>query len=101
MRLLKVLSVCVISLVGTTVVLAQSGGQFDGRWSATVGPQGSCNFTSVLIFDMVGSSIVGNATNPLGVFPIAGYVGPDGRCLLKVGGFVGTVRFSRNYFQAN
>lgn len=39
-------------------------GPYDGRWSATVGPQGTCNFTSILILDVLGSSIVGNATNP-------------------------------------
>jgi hypothetical protein len=81
--------------------LEQRTGQFDGRWSATVGPQGYCKFTSVLVLDVVGSSIVGNATNPFGVFPLTGYVGPDGRGTFKIGKFVGTIRFSSNSFEAN
>ena len=76
-------------------------GPFDGRWSATVGPQGGCNFTSTLILDVVGSSIVGNATNPFGVFPLTGTVDPSGRGLFKIGRFTGTIRFSGTKFEAN
>ena len=83
-------------------LLAQStSGPFDGRWSATVPPQGTCNFTSILILDVVGSSIVGNATNPLGVFPLSGTVNPSGTGVFKIGAFVGTFRFSGTKFEAN
>jgi hypothetical protein len=78
-----------------------TNGSFDGRWSATVGPQGACRFTSTLILDVVGSSIVGNATNPSGVFPLSGTVNPSGTGVFKIGGFVGTVRFTGTTFQAN
>jgi hypothetical protein len=74
---------------------------FDGRWSATVGPQGACNFTSTLILDVVGSSIVGSATNPLGVFPLSGTVNASGTGVFKIGAFVGTVKFSGATFEAN
>ena len=82
-------------------LMAQSRGPFDGRWSATVGPQGACNFNSILVLDVVGSSIVGNATNPLGVFPLTGTVDHSGRGLFQIGRFVGTIRFSRTTFEAN
>jgi hypothetical protein len=79
---------------------ARESGPFDGRWPASVGPQGGCNFTSILILDVVGSSIVGNATNPLGVFPLA-TVDPSGRGIFKIGRFAGTIRFSGTKFEAN
>jgi len=102
MRRTKILLACAICCVGATDVMAQSrSGPFDGRWSATVGPQGACNFISILILDVVGSSIVGNATNPLGIFPLAGSVDPDGRGSFKIGRFVGTVRFSGTNFETN
>jgi hypothetical protein len=74
---------------------------FDGRWSATVGSQGGCKFTSILIIDVVGSSLVGNATNPLGVFPLTGTIDQSGRGVFKIGSFVGTIRFSGTTFEAN
>ena len=80
---------------------ALESGPFDGRWSATVGPQGACNFSSILILDVVGTSIVGNATNPLGVFPLSGTVGPNGSGIFKIGSFVGAVRFSGTTFDAH
>jgi hypothetical protein len=85
----------------TPTTNAMESGPFDGRWSATVGPQGGCNFTSILILDVVGSSIVGNATNPLGVFPLTGTVDPSGRGLFKICRFAGTIRFSGTKFEAN
>src|SRR5258708_35976073 len=78
-----------------------TSGPFDGRWSATVDPQGGCNFTSTLIRDVVGSSIVGNATNPLGVFSLSGTVDQSGKGVFKIGTFAGTVRFSGTSFEAN
>ncbi len=78
-----------------------ASGPFNGRWSATVGPQGACNFTSILTLDVLGSSIVGNATNPLGVFPLSGTVDPNGKGIFKIGTFVGTVRFLGKTFEAN
>ena len=76
-------------------------GPFDGRWSATVGPQGGCKFTSTLILDVLGSSIVGNATNPSGVFPLTGTVDLSGTGVFKIGKFVGTIKFSGTTFEAN
>jgi hypothetical protein len=76
-------------------------GAFDGRWSATVGPQGGCKFTSTLILDVLGSSVVGNATNPWGVFPLTGTVDPSGTGVFKIGKFVGTIKFSGTTFEAN
>ena len=75
--------------------------KFDGRWSATVGPQGACNFTSRLILDVKGSSIVGNAANSSGVFPLSGTVDPSGTGVFTIGGFVGAVKFSGTTFEAN
>lgn len=94
-------AILLLSLAAPTFACAQPSGTFDGRWSATVGPQGSCNFTSILILDVMGSSIVGNATNPSGVYPLSGTVNPHGAGVFKIGGFVGTVRFSGNTFEAN
>jgi hypothetical protein len=89
-------------LVGTIDALAQAErSPFDGRWSATVGPQGGCNFTSLLTIEVVGSSLVGNATNPLGVFPLTGTVDPSGRGVFKIGAYAGTIRFSSTTFEAN
>ncbi len=85
----------------TPVTPGTESGPFDGRWSATVGPQGVCNFTSILILDVLGSSIVGNATNPLGVFPLSGTVDPNGKGVFKIGTFVGTIRFLGTTFEAN
>jgi clan AA aspartic protease (TIGR02281 family) len=82
--------------------MAQSlGGPFDGRWSAVVEPQGGCKFTSILVIDVIGTSIVGNATNPLGVFPLTGTVDQNGRGIFRIGGFTGTIRFSGTTFEAN
>jgi hypothetical protein len=83
------------------LVMAQSSGTFDGRWSAFVGPLGTCNFVSILTLDVVGSSIVGNVSNPLGVFPLSGTVNPSGLGVFKIGTFPGTVRFSGTRFEAN
>ena len=85
----------------TPTTNARESDPFNGRWSATVGPQGGCNFTSILILDVVGSSIVGNATNPLGVFPLSGTVNPNGEGVFKIGRFSGTIRFSGTKFEAN
>lgn len=82
--------------------MAQStSGPFDGKWSATVGPQGACNFTSILTFTVAGSSIIGNATNPAGVFPLSGTVDLSGKGEFKIGTFAGTITFSGTTFQAN
>ena len=50
---------------------------------------------------MLGSSIVGNATNPLGVFPLTGTVDPSGGGVFKIGAYAGTIRFSGTTFEAN
>lgn len=98
----KFLLACAICCINAATAVAQSrSGPYDGRWSATVAPQGACNFTSILILDVVGSSVVGSATNPRGIFPLAGSVDPDGRGTFKIGGFVGTIRFSATNFEAN
>jgi hypothetical protein len=55
----------------------------------------------MLILDVVGSSIVGSATNQSGVFPITGTVDSSGKGVFKIGAFVGTVRFSGTTFEAN
>jgi signal peptidase I len=78
-----------------------TSGTFDGRWSATIGPQGACNFTSTLTLDVAGSSIVGSATNPSGVFPLSGTVDASGTGDFKIGAFVGTIKFSGTTFEAN
>jgi hypothetical protein len=102
MKPFKIFSVCILSWASTTAVLAQSSnGPFDGRWVATVGPQGRCNFTSTLTLDIQGSAIVGNARNPFGVFALAGRVDPSGNGEFRIGGFVGTIRFSGTMFEAN
>ena len=94
-------AVAIIGPLHQPVVAQSAPGPFDGRWSATVGPQSGCNFTSILILDVVGSSIVGNATNPSGVFPLSGTLDANGRGTFKIGSFAGTVTFAGNQFQAN
>jgi hypothetical protein len=74
---------------------------FDGRWFATVGPQGACRFNSVLVLDVAGSTIIGNATNPYGVFPVSGTLNLSGTGVFKIGTFGGTIRFSGTTFEAN
>jgi len=76
-------------------------GSFDGLWSATVGPQGSCSFTSVLALKVSGPTISGSATNPWGVFPLAGTVAPSGEGTFKIVSYGGIIRFSGNTFEAN
>jgi clan AA aspartic protease (TIGR02281 family) len=88
-------------LVGAIASAQAESGPFDGRWSASVGAQGGCNFTSLLIIDVVGSSLFGNATNPFGVFPLTGTVDPKGKGVFKIGKFAGTIRFSNTTFEAN
>ncbi len=97
------IALCVLVGGGShRALMAQStNGPFDGRWSATIGPQGACNFTSTLIIDVVGSSIAGNATNPFGVFPLSGTVNPSGAGVFKIGSFVGTIKFSGTTFEVN
>ena len=56
--------------------------------------------TSILVLDVVGSSIVGNATNPLGSFAITGTVDQNGNGIFKIGGFGGAIRFSGTTFEA-
>jgi hypothetical protein len=73
---------------------------FDGRWSATVGPQGGCKFTSLLIIDVLGNSLVGYASNPVGVFPLTGKINFGGSGSFKIGAFVGAIRFSDHTFEA-
>jgi hypothetical protein len=55
----------------------------------------------MLILDVVGSSIVGNVTNPFGVFPLSGTVHPNGEGVFKIGRFAATIRFSGTKFEAN
>ena len=54
----------------------------------------------MLIIDVMGSSLVGYASNPMGVFPLAGKIGLDGNGSFKIGAFVGTIRFSEHGFEA-
>jgi len=97
-----VLGVVLVGSVGVWLAdIYRTPGPFDGRWSATVGPQGPCEFTSTLLLDVMGSSIVGNATNPSGVFPLSGTVDPNGKGVFKIGSLDGTVRFSGTTFEAN
>jgi hypothetical protein len=79
----------------------QGQAAFDGGWSAFVGPFGTCNFVSILTLDVVSSSIVGNVSNPRGVFPLSGTVNPSGLGVFKIGTFAGTVRFSGTRFEAH
>ena len=78
-----------------------TNGPFDGVWTATVGPQGGCEFTSVLSFQVAGSVISGSATNPLGAFPLTGKVEPSGEGVFKIVAYSGIIRFSGNRFEAN
>ena len=91
----------ILYLIGAKAVTAQSSGSpFDGRWSATVGPQGGCRFTSLLIVDVLGSSLVGYASNPMGVFPLTGTITSSGNGSFKIGSFAGTITFSERTFEA-
>jgi len=101
-RTIAFYSSVILCWISATAVMAQStSGPFDGRWSATVGPQGGCSFTSALVIDVLGSAIVGNATNPFGVFPLMGSIDQNGRGVFKIGSFVGTIRFAATTFEAN
>ena len=91
----------ILCWINVNIAAAQSNGNpFDGRWSATVGPQGGCKFTSLLIIDVVGSSLVGYASNPVGVFPLTGTINSGGNGSFKIGGFVGAISFSEHAFEA-
>ena len=91
----------VICWTNVNIAAAQSSASpFDGRWSATVGPQGGCKFTSLLIIDVLGTSLVGYASNPMGVFPLTGTIDSGGNGGFKIGAFVGTISFSGHTFEA-
>jgi predicted aspartyl protease len=101
-RVVAVVLMCTIFCwIGVNTPTAQSSSSlFDGRWSATVGPQGGCGFTSILIIDVSGSSLVGYASNPMGVFPLMGTISAGGSGSFKIGTFVGTISFSERSFEA-
>lgn len=101
-RAIAIFLMCaILCWIGANAVTAQStSGPFDGRWSATVGPQGGCRFTSLVIIDVRGSSLVGYASNPMGVFPLTGAIDRGGDGSFRIGAFVGTISFSADTFQA-
>src|SRR5215469_5994431 len=74
---------------------------FEGAWSATVGPQGACDFESVLLLQVSGFVLSGGATNPWGTFPLTGRVEPGGEGVFKIGAYSGVIRFSGNIFEAS
>ena len=101
----RAVSIFLMSIIlcwtNVNIAAAQSSASpFDGRWSATVGPQGGCKFTSLLIIDVLGHLLVGYASNPMGVFPLTGTIDSGGNGGFKKAGFVGTISFSGHRFEA-
>jgi hypothetical protein len=85
---------------GAEVWTAQSRSVFDGDWAAEVPPQGRCPPSRIRLH-VQGNWLTGAVANPVGVFPIAGSLGADGRGTIKIVEMDGTIRFGANGFVAD